>query len=285
MLSLCADLYLMISRDLNDQEKIRMSMMAKKLVGLKYIFTYVDKIYFNTIKNLSFFDNFTNVMVSQNSFGMWPNILPIKCKYVHVTLHEYKIPIFKTTLGKYVRITHLKFDDEFNIKICSHGPDDVIYDGIPGSVTHLTFGNSFNHPCYIPANVTHLIFGSSFDEQMYIPISESIKYLKLGDRCNLRPDFSYFKNITHLIFGNDFNQPIDKKLPATITHLTFGNNFNQQIHDIIPEKVTHLTFGDNFNQLIIGAIPNSVTHLTFGRDFDKKMQEYIPKSVTHLTIY
>jgi len=54
---------------------------------------------------------------------------------------------------------------------------------IPLSITHLTFGTSFNKPIQnnIPSSVTHLTLGHNF-KQPLIDIPPSIKQIKISDK-------------------------------------------------------------------------------------------------------
>jgi len=178
MLSLCADLYLIIGRDLNDKEKITISMTCKNLDKLKYIFTYDEKIYFSMIKGLTFFDNFTNVIMDKEySRDVTTKLLPAKCKYLHFTSYGSYIPLFENTIKNYVGITHLTFDMTF-----------ISYYPVPQTVTHLTFGSCFDQSIkdIIPPNVTHLTF-RHYRRQI-------VKLLP--------------STVTHLILDDDFEVPI-----------------------------------------------------------------------------
>ena len=97
--------------------------------------------------------------------------------------------------------------------ICSHAEFNEILRGLPSTITHITFGDSFNHSVnrVLPSSLLHLTFGKSYNS--------SVRYLP--------------NNITHLTFGDSFNLPVDF-LPKSITHLTFGEEFNQPLTNLPP---------------------------------------------------
>lgn len=116
------------------------------------------------------------------------------------------------------------------------------------SLTHLTFGDSFNQPLRAfqwSRSLTHLTFGCHFNQS--------------------RVELPH--TLTHLKFGHNFNHKII--LPPSLSHLTFGENFNRYIFPL-PDCMTHLTFGNSFNQFY-PLFPSSLTHLTFGKNYNHKL--------------
>eukprot|EP00026_Physarum_polycephalum_P014280 Phypoly_transcript_14776.p1 GENE.Phypoly_transcript_14776~~Phypoly_transcript_14776.p1 ORF type:complete len:249 (+),score=47.99 Phypoly_transcript_14776:125-871(+) len=146
-------------------------------------------------------------------------------------------------------------------------PDNIthlVYEGrrplttLPSSLTHLTFGNSFNqHVASLPASLSQLTFGFYFNQPVeYLPSS-----------------------ITSLTFGHQFNQPVDH-LPPSLFHLSFGHNFNQPITKL-PRTIRHLCFGPLFSQSF-HRLP-SLTQLTFDNKTPPPSLSLFP-SLVQLTI-
>jgi hypothetical protein len=305
MLSLCNDLYLIICKDFSNKEKISISMVAKKLNQLKYIFIYFDEANFDAIEKLSYFNNFTNVKVGKEYVGILKSeLLPIRCEWVHVTA-DNDISSFETIDGKRVKISHVTFDDDFDDSLANvRNIDELSGYRFPESATHLTFGDKYNRVLIcLSKNIIYLEFGRCFDKIINPYQLLSVQYLKFGKFYNQDFNFFMLDNLKHLTFGDEFNRCVTNKLPLSITHLVFGNNFNQIVNftaqknlthltlgvcfnntilKCLPQFLTHLTLGQNFNQPIKGAIPMRVTHLTFGTCFNQPINKCIPKSVTHL---
>jgi len=158
-----------------------------------------------------------------------------------------------------------------NMRNLVYSGEEHLGDGVlPASLTHLTFGDEFNHPIgvgVLPASLTHLTFGDEFNH----PIDEGVLPASL----------------THLTFGEKFNQPIGVGvLPPSLTHLTFGKKFNQKIErDVLPPSLTHLTFGERFNHPIDeDVLPAWLTHLEFGKQFKHPINEDVLK-IVQLTQY
>jgi hypothetical protein len=256
-----------IAEFLTDYEKISLSMTSIPMNKLKYIFIYRDRINFNKITHLPYYDNFEFIDLGISDAE--PIKFPKSVKYIYCinffdiyyygVTHLLFCAPFNHPMGDRsipVTVTHLTFDSSLN---------QCIENRIPSSVTHLTFGSNFNTPIkknHIPQSVTHLTFGYWFNQ----PIKNCIP-----------------SSVTHLTFGNKFDMTVKNCIPKSVTYLTFGNNFNQSLKDSIPQSVTHLTFGDKFNKSIKFDIPTSVTHLTLGSSFTQPIQHCI-QFVTHLTV-
>jgi surface protein len=169
------------------------------------------------------------------------------------------------------------------IRKLEYNGNERIYNHLPDSVTHLTFGRQFNQPIAVdvlPLGLTHLTFGADFNQ----PIGE-----------NVLP-----KTLTHLTFGywSKFNKPIGQNvLPQTLTHLMFGlpfrrglvyngSLFNQSIEEnVLPDGLKHLGFNGYFNkELKENVLPAGLTHLTFGVAFNQPLHpNVLPEGLTHLT--
>ena len=139
-------------------------------------------------------------------------------------------------------------------------------------LTHLTFGDYYNHP--IESNVlspilTHLVFGKDFNQQ----ISPNV----------------FVQTLTHLVFGEFFNQPIKSNvLPHNLIHLIFGRYFNQQFEPNIFAKhkmLTHLSLGGYCYKIDQNLLPQNLTHLTFGFYYNDPIQiKILPQSLIYLSL-
>jgi hypothetical protein len=283
MLSLCSDIYLIISDYIHDKDKIAMSMVSREMNKLKYVFIYVDEISFEKIRCLLYFNNFIYVRLNKKYPPGQYNILPLNCKHIHVMYSDIDIPWFQTSNGKSVKIKHISFGDGFdgfnsNIEIKIH---HICF----ASNARLTFGHQYNHSfsTILPPNITHLEFGFGFYRCINPLVLTNIKYLKFGTCFDQPINFSSLKHLTHLIFGLNFNQPIHGCLPISLLYLEFGMLFDQSIYESIPPSVRHLIFGHAFSYTIYRELPQTVTHLTLGKRYVWQMN-CIPPTVTHLTI-
>uniref|UniRef100_A0A6C0C8B5 F-box domain-containing protein n=1 Tax=viral metagenome TaxID=1070528 RepID=A0A6C0C8B5_9ZZZZ len=199
MLSLCDDIFLKLSEELTDKEKIYLTMICKQTDTLKYKFIYKEAIHVYKICKLLYFDNFECVSVSRVS-----RKCPKAAKQISLRAYSPSFPPF---------ITHLTYECKKPII------------NIPQTVTHLTFGNSFNRAIdNIPQSVTHITFGASFDQ----PIKDIIP-----------------SSVTHLYFGLHFDQEIKNYIPHSVTHLKFGFFFFRSLyglHDSIEEIVVDFRY-------------------------------------------
>ena len=117
-------------------------------------------------------------------------------------------------------LKRLELGDDFNLSL-SQG---LI------SLTHLTFGEVFNHPLEDSLqglnSLTHLTFGREFNK-------------------SLRDSLNGLTSLHHLILGSYFNQPLGGSLKelSNLTHLTLGDHFNQPLGDSLQglSSLAHLT--------------------------------------------
>jgi len=249
MLTLYADIISKIGEHLTDQEKIYITATSKTMDKFKHTMLYDKKMHINMIKDLSYFDNFLNIEIS-DTIGRCPKY----SKNINFNARSTNL-LSRNPFLCNIKITHLDFDRRFNQSISNC---------IPLSVTHIRFGNDYNKPLLksIPPAVTHLTFGDNFNQSIKDCLPASI---------------------THLTFGHKFNQSITNCLPLSITHLTFGYFFNQPIKKTLPSSITHLIFGGRFNQKIKKYIPPSVTHIQFGFSFDYPINN-MPLSINEIII-
>jgi len=258
MAMVCTDIILKISEYLTNNEKIKLSMTSKSNDKLKYKFMYCDEIHIDKIINLSYFDNFECIRISNRK-----NKYPKNVKHIYFKAYSRFLPPL---------VTHLEFFYEFNLPIV-----------IPSTVIHLTFGEYFNHPIKncIPSSVTHLIFGQEFNQPIIDCIPSSVTHLEFGWDFDQSIKNNIPSSVTHLKFGYEFNKSINN-LPSSVTHLTLGTKFNRQIKKM-PSSITHLKFGDEFNRSIYN-ISQSITHIRFGNFFNQSLCG-IPTTIIEIKIY
>jgi len=206
---------------LSDKDNIHLSATSKRFSIIKFRILFFTKTRVTDIINLSYFHQFSNVIMSDTNESLPKHV-------IHLTFDYY----FNQPINNCVpnSVTHLTFGGKFNQQINSC---------IPDSVTHLTFGDHFNQPINgcIPESVTHLTFGHDFNRQINGCIPESV---------------------THLTFGFHFNRAINGCIPDSVTHLTFGWVFNQSI-DSIPNSLVNISLHGNYKHEISGKILPKVT--------------------------
>uniref|UniRef100_A0A6C0C7Z9 F-box domain-containing protein n=1 Tax=viral metagenome TaxID=1070528 RepID=A0A6C0C7Z9_9ZZZZ len=267
MINLYDDLIVNICENLSNRNKIIITMISKKFDKFKYRFMYYENIAIETIFNLSFFDNFKSVTITEID----KKILP---KYVtHLTFGHR----FNQSIDNYVpkSVTHLIFGSDFDQTICG---------SIPNSVTHLKFGFNYNQSIEkcIPNSVTHLTFGFNFDKLIEKCIPDSVLYLRLYCRNGYPAKNDFPKNLTHLelvVLDSRYNTCF----PSTISHLTLFFITYISLKELMPPSVKHLTLDGQFNRPIDDFIPSSITHLTLGGNF-KKSINYVPSSLMRITL-
>jgi len=168
MLTMCENIMKKISELLSDKEKIKLTMISNHMNRLKHKLMYREKIDVTKIINLSYFNNFEYVEITD-----FERIrIPKKVKHVYFEMQSTSSIIHLTLdwdfklLAKDILISkHSTFAGFFNQTIKNH---------LPRSVTHLTFGNYFNKPIdgIIPSSVTHLTFGWFFNQSINnVPLS------------------------------------------------------------------------------------------------------------------
>jgi len=236
MLTIYDDLILKITDFLTDRQKINLIATSKIMNKIKHKLTYREIMHVDKIANLSYFNNFESVEISNDE-----NKCPKYAKYIYFVASTTDVPIF---------VTNLTFDDYFNKTI-----DNVI----PRTVTHLMFGQSFNKSIKdsIPLSITHIIFGFNFNQIIKDSIPESVTHLIFGnfyDKPIEKNDIP--SSVTHLMFGSKFNQPIKNIIPSSVTHLKINGFIYNQINDI-PTTVTHLAFHEYFRR-DINFVPRTI---------------------------
>uniref|UniRef100_A0A6C0C7X7 F-box domain-containing protein n=1 Tax=viral metagenome TaxID=1070528 RepID=A0A6C0C7X7_9ZZZZ len=283
MLSLSYEPIIEICELLTDREKIRLSMVSKYMDRIKYKLTYHEKQKIEKIRNLSYFNNFSNICVSEKN-----GVYPIFVKQIFYDVYDSgALKNLPST------VTHLTFNYSFNDTLCD----------IPQTVTHLELGCKFYRYETFPTiiNVTHLTIYSCIERRnIFIPssvknlkiynfdgtieknIPESVSHLTLVRKYWMMPE-CIPTSITHLIFDDWFGDPVDNLTMLFVTHLTFGKGFNHPVDKLIIPNVAHLVFGERFNYPIDKLVMPKVTHLTFGECFDQSIYE-LPSSIIKVTI-
>jgi hypothetical protein len=163
MLSICINILKKVGEFLTDEEKIKLTMISIDMNKLKHKLMYREKINILKIKNLSYFNNFEYVEISNFEHVR----IPKKVKHVYFELQSTSSSV-----------VHLALDWDFNfimggISVSTHSTfagffNETIKNNLPPSITHLTFGNYFNKPIdnIIPPSVTHLAFGWFFNQSI-----------------------------------------------------------------------------------------------------------------------
>lgn len=270
------DILIIIHGFASDRDIIMYLSTTKRLHQFKNRFQYTTPIRYSKIKQSSYFNNFTSIIIGSND------------------LHT-KWNIFRRIIYEIIGSELL----------------DKVIDIAPEHINSLSIFNIFRN--FFPKKLFHLIYDDDYNDS-FMMNADNIIHLTFGTKFSSHRQLmeNFYGNITYLTFGRNFNQPLSyldesnsivNIIPPKITHLTFGDNFNQPLlyqipgmphipSSIIPDSVTHLIFGCNFNQPIEYAYGgetyyayNNVTHLTFGNFFAFIFINKLPTSVTHLTLY
>lgn len=205
------DVIVYITRFLNDKEKIMFLSTSNILHQMKKNIHYEKCSDICLIRNLSYYDMFTHVMIKNTDIKL-PN------------------SITKITF-------HLNFNGNINEKYISN------------NVTHLILPHNYKHSINdcIPNSVTHLRLGIYSKDH----VSNSVTHLTFCDGFNENIENCIPKSVTHLTFGYFFNKDIKKCIPDSVTHLTFGYSFNCDITDCIPSSVIELKLSKRYTKKIL----------------------------------
>lgn len=233
--SLIDDIIVYVTNFLNDREKILFLSSTNRVHLLKNKVYYNENVYVDKIKDVPYYDMFTNVSIGD-------------------LCHKLPKAIVKIT-----------FDRAFNEDINGY---------IPNSVTHITFGSFFNRDIKgcIPNTVTHLEFGHSFDQDIKGCIPNSVTHLRFGNKFNQTIKGNIPTSITHLTINLYFNKFEKECIPNSVTDLIFSsNNFNQNVRDCIPDSVTHLYF-DRSPRGDIKDLPTSIIEVWIPRYYSRNIK-------------
>jgi len=192
------DIVIRISAELEDKDKLALTMMSKRFDKLKHKMLFDKIIHVNKIAQLSYFNNFTRVEIDVEN-----KLLPKKVKCIYFVASSDIIPW---------GVTHLMFAGWFN---------EPINKPIPESVTHLKFGFNFDQPIkdIIPNSVTHLTFGFNFDQPIKDIIPNSVTRLTFGYMFNKSIQNGIPSSVTHLKFGYWFRQSLTDYIPSSTTEI------------------------------------------------------------------
>ena len=225
---LSIDIFIYLAESfLDDYDKTKLIATTKEYYALRFKFTFNNIVKYKMIHSVSYYDSFTNLIVSNTNLS-----LPKKIK-------------------------SLTFSFYF---------DQPIKDWIPNTVNSVTFWSNYSKltkGC-IPNSVKYLTFDHYFNQSIKGCIPESIICLTFGFDFNQAIEDSIPDSVRCLTFGENFNQPIKGCIPNSVIDLTFGWNFNRSIKGCIPNSVTYLTFyGRNKKKLYEHDIPKSVKNIKF----------------------
>jgi hypothetical protein len=258
------DIIILICKYLKDKDKLNYLSVTAISHTFKHFVVFRKKIYLDKILDVSYFDRFTDIIITKRF-----DRLPKNTKLI-------------------------TFDDNFNEPI-----NDLIF---PPSVINLKFGKLFNQTIdnCIPLTIKYLTFGRDFNIPIKYMLPGSIIYLAFGRYFNQSIHGILPNNLKHLDFGKHFNQSIDN-LPSSVITLYLRWYFSKPIHQLpnrlqilyidsvcfitirsFPLSITnlHLTFGRHQ----ISKIPDRVKFLTLGNSIDLS-NNAIPSSVSHLALY
>lgn len=219
------DMLLLVIDKLSDKDKIKFLQISKIMNMYKHKILFHDEISCVKIQNLSYYDNFTNVIFIEGC------VLPKKIERVVIGL-DFLSNINNNNNDKiYISapIVCYTIDCLFALKI------------ILSSVTFLSIRTNFY--CDIPNTVTHLSVkiwvgsNSGFDNNINIP--NSVIFLHINKIMLLIPKILP-ETLVHISFGKKINLPLQNDIPNTIKKLTLPSTYN----GIIPEhcKVKYVNY-------------------------------------------
>jgi len=249
---LCEDVFVRTSKWLSDRDKIMLTMTCMLLNPLKHKFMYEKVVNYEKITNLSYFDNFQNVSVTQEDY-----MRPKYAKSIHYDARTV------TEVANIPRgITHITLGNIWSAK----------WHHMLETVTHLIFRCQIKElfPNLIPPSVTHLELYGKFDKSVgdHLPcklislkihdvdqkiefLSPTLKKLSIG---NLNIDTPLLTSLVRLTItkAHDFDPKLE--FPH-LTHLNLKGR--SQIYGTYFPVLRHLSTDGVF----LGAFP-TLTHLT-----------------------
>lgn len=244
---------------------LNLSICSKYLHNVLYAVKIDEKVNFDTISRLSYFDSFTNVMYRNYRDERFPKSLCVLYWYCIDIVP--KLPI--TLKSLYISVN-------YNEPLTQ----------LPNSLEDLYLGRQFNHPlvqlpdslkslqlstCYtqslpqFPDSLESLNLGYNYDHRLPL-LPNSLKYLDLGDNYNyllLRlPD-----SLVSLKLGYSYTQRLPQ-LPISLKYLNLGWLYNHPLSQL-PDSLESLILGCYYNQPISTILQNanSLRYLKVRRGF------------------
>jgi len=156
------DVNIIISNNLSGKDVISFIKTCKNINRIKNKILYDIRVPVDSIKRLSYFNNFTNV-VANNTVAVLPTLV------THLTFDDYFNELMPPNFVPRT-VTHLTFGRDFNVSIRGCVPD---------SVTHLVFGFYFNKPFDLPDSVVDLTLGRCFD-LIIMDLPKSVKTIRVN---------------------------------------------------------------------------------------------------------
>jgi hypothetical protein len=277
------DIILLICKYLHDKNKINYLSVSKSAHILKHETIFRKKVDLHQILQLSYFDQFTNVIVGERFDKLPKNTkLVTFSDYFNKSINGLNFP---------PNIIGIKFGRCF---------DSNIDDCIPSTIKYLTFGKNFDCPINkkLPDNIIHVVFGRYFNKPINGILPDNLKHLHLGRYFNQSIDNLPSSLIT-LFLGHWFNEPICK-LPNGLQNLYIDSIYSftikylpSSIINLYLRNTTHigLKIPYGVKTLILkglcdlnNMIPSSVTHLTLIRKNHNYSDEEIPQSLKYLYV-
>lgn len=301
------DILINISKFLSNQDILNLSRCCKYYHELVYRVRFSEKVDYQDIIELPYFDSFINITCKDNVtlFPKFLKDLHWKCDValpedlpntlIHLTFSAYNKPLLKLpctliklSFGRIYnqplpilpdKLTHLYFGyrhnmlNPFKYMDCASDYNQPL-PNIPESLLHLVFGSDYNQPLpsELPDSITHLKFGLEYNQPLP-NLPNSLIFLSFGQG-------SYNHLLPVGIFDrNGYNHSGEPQLPDSLTILEFGYAYNKSLPNL-PRALMKLKFGYYYNQLL-PDLPNTLTHLTFGRHYNQPLPD-LPESLTHL---
>lgn len=189
--------------------------------------------------------------------------------------------------------------------------DNSILPKIPTTVTHLRFGNSFNHEISypLPDNLTHLEFGDDFNQNLKSKLPVSLIKLTLGMKYSYTLDTKELVKYPHfdLINLRYFNLCVYadriKDICNSVTSVEilldrFDDNnkleFKYDLKKIVfdsgcnyfikkyPTNLESLVFGCYYRKSFLTKLPDTLEYLNLGRYFNKSITGFLPHNLKYI---
>lgn len=301
------DIICYICTFLNDHNKLNFLLLNKELNLIKLTVRFSSQITISKIYKLKYFDNFINVLVTNDNIILPNNVEHIEVRIPSINISSNNnfayvrrltlpnletsyIPIIKKckllesiTITRDINNNNLRtvFDSNLNLnKIDFYcGFNEKIYDIFPKQkIKYINLGGHYNQNITFGPDIETVIFEYYFNSNINFDLCRNLKLVEFDfafDRPIVRC-FDCCHSLEKIIFGYKFNQPIigcfDKCTNLKIIKL--GDTFDQPIlntFDMCPIK--KIIFGDNFNQSITHSFKNQygLETIKFGKNFNQNI--------------